>query len=134
MHVDWETFARDCETLADKINHGKKWIGLIAVQRGGIIPASYLSYITGIRYIHTVIVDKDEPSICLPEIIAFTDYSRWLILDEIVDTGRTAKLLRDYFRDTPIASLYVKESSKHLIDYYARIVPDEWVHFYWEVN
>ncbi len=133
MHISWDEFERDCDTLANKINHGKKWIGLIAVQRGGIIPAARLAYTLGTRYIHIVKVDKDEPSISLPE-VAFTDYSRWILIDEIVDTGRTVRLLRDYFRNTPIAVLYAKEASKHLVDYCSKIIPDEWIHLPWEVD
>ncbi len=129
MQISWQEFSKDIDNLVKKLGWTPQ--GLLAVERGGLIPAAKIAYILGIRYIHTVIVDKDEPSITRPEYV-FSDYRDWLIVDDIVDSGRTVSILRDYYGRSRICTVYAKEDTKNLVDYYSRIVPDEWQTFPWE--
>ena len=59
---------------------------------------------------------------------------RLLIVDDIIDTGETIKLVRDATRDytneVKIAALYVRSNQKHAADWYWK-VEDEWVVFPW---
>ena len=59
---------------------------------------------------------------------------RLLIVDDIIDTGETLKLVRraahDYADEVKVAALYVRSDQKHSVDWYWKI-EDEWVVFPW---
>ena len=59
---------------------------------------------------------------------------RLLIVDDIIDTGETLKLVRraahDHAEEVKVAALYVRSDQKHSVDWYWK-VEDEWVVFPW---
>ena len=62
-----------------------------------------------------------------------------LVVDDICDTGNTFKILKELYRDkykdinVEFASLFTKDKSSHLVDYYGLSVADSiWLDFPWE--
>jgi hypoxanthine phosphoribosyltransferase len=116
---------------------------IVGVGRGGLIPATMLAYKLkkkvlsfGINtYDDTIQTDKYViyQSINIP-----TKASKILVVDDICDTGNTFNIIRDLFVKEKhlkfeFASLFVKDSKSHLVDYYGLSVSDGiWLDFPWE--
>ena len=54
-----------------------------------------------------------------------------LLVDDIVDTGATIELYKEYFGPATIATLYCKNSSNIIPDFYVRKT-NQWIEFPWE--
>ena len=119
---------------------------ILAITRGGLIPATVLAYMLDVRRIHTLRVQHyDNTNNRLgagPQLVeeispfdvldAYTE--RLLIVDDIIDTGETLKLVRrvahDHAEEVKVAALYVRSNQKDSADWYWK-VEDEWVQFPW---
>lgn len=125
---------------------GWKPTAILGISRGGLIPATILAYMLDVRLIHTVrvqhydgknsrldsgpqLVNESQP---LATLNIHTE--RLLIVDDIIDTGETLRLVRDtakdYADEVKVAALYVRSDQKHSADWYWKI-EDEWVVFPW---
>lgn len=117
---------------------------IVGVGRGGLIPATMLAYRLkkkivnfGINTYDDMVQTKDY-SIYQPLIIP-TKKSKILVVDDICDTGQTFNIIRDQYC-TPnehltfeFASLFVRDSKSHLVDYYGLSVSEGiWLDFPWE--
>jgi len=115
---------------------------IIGIGRGGLIPATMLAYklkkkvlALGIStYNDTIQTDKYfiYQQLDLP-----TTPSKFLVVDDICDTGNTFNIIRDIYGKSEhtfeFASLFVKDSKSHLVDYYGLSVSDGiWLDFTWE--
>tara|TARA_R110000868_G_scaffold303409_2_gene563912 strand:- start:159 stop:590 length:432 start_codon:yes stop_codon:yes gene_type:complete len=115
---------------------------IIGIGRGGLIPATMLAYklkkkvlALGIStYNDTIQTDKYfiYQKLDLP-----TKPAKFLVVDDICDTGNTFNIIRDIYGKSEhtfeFASLFVKDSKSHLVDYYGLSVSDGiWLDFPWE--
>lgn len=76
---------------------------IIAVPRGGLVPATYLSHATGIP----LKTDADEfsgPLGCVRKV-------RLLFVDDIVDTGCTYDKIKRYMQDIYFAAVVVRKTA-----------------------
>ena len=119
---------------------------ILGISRGGLIPAAMLSYMLDVRLIQAVRVEHyDDQNNRLASGARFVDgpqpfatlditTERILIVDDIIDTGETLKLVRQAVQDhadqIKVAALYVRSNQKHAADWYWK-VEDEWVVFPW---
>lgn len=119
---------------------------ILSITRGGLIPATILAYMLDVRRIHTVRVqhydNKNSRLESGPQFVEETrsfdalniHTERLLIVDDIIDTGETLKLVRcaaeHHAEDVKVAALYVRSDQKHSADWYWK-VEDEWVVFPW---
>ena len=108
-NIEYQKYDQDIMALAEKISQsGKKYEGLYPIPRGGYYPAIRLSQMLE-----------------LP-IITFTT-KNILIVDDIVDSGKTMEQYKNYDK----AVVYAKEQSKDKVDYYGAVktgwlqIPDE---------
>lgn len=131
---------------ASVLASGWKPTAILGVSRGGLIPAAVLSYMLDVRLIQAVRVEHyDDQNNRLASGARFVDgpqpfatlnitTERLLVVDDIVDTGETLKLVRRAVRDhadqIKVAALYVRSNQKHVADWYWK-VEDEWVVFPW---
>jgi hypoxanthine phosphoribosyltransferase len=60
------------------------------------------------------------------------DLSHILIIDDICDSGKTVKEIRENYPKVRVACLYYKENEVAKPDIYGELVGDEWVVFPWE--
>jgi len=137
--VTWEEFYRNARALSWRLKDDKIWNGIIAITRGGLVPATVVARELEIRKIDTIsIVSYDEADKQIEPIIIKTcnvvDGGRgWLVVDDLVDTGATAKVVRDMLPHAHIAAIYAKPSGKAMVDtFMTEVSQDTWIVFPWE--
>src|SRR5215813_11560453 len=103
--VSWDQFHRDSRALAWRLNDAGPFTALVCVTRGGLVPAAIVARELGIRMIETVCIasyhDYEiqgglEVIKGVSSSIAEMDKGKGvLVVDDLVDTGKTAKVVRD---------------------------------------
>lgn len=137
--LDWDRLHADCRILAERITAlGRSWQGLIAVTRGGMVPAALLAYRLNIRLIDTLCVasydHRNQGAAALLKVPPGNG-TGWLLVEDLVDTGATARLARARLPGACYAALYAKPAGRAELDLYVRDVPqDTWVSFPWEAD
>ncbi len=87
--VSWQELHRDSKALAWRLIERGPWAGVVAVTRGGLVPAAIVARELEIRLIDTICIatyedrERGEPKI-LKEVPG--DGEGWLIIDDLVDT------------------------------------------------
>ena len=137
--VNWEEFYRNARALAWRLNEGQTWKGMIAITRGGLVPAAVMARELGIRKIDTISIvsydenDKQVEPIILKSCHAEGQGEGWLVVDDLVDTGATAKIVRDMLPNAHITAIYAKPSGKEHVDtFMTEVSQDTWIVFPWE--
>jgi xanthine phosphoribosyltransferase len=58
-----------------------------------------------------------------------------LIVDDLVDTGKTAKLVRDMLPKAHFATVYAKPQGRPQVDtYITEVSQDTWIYFPWDTG
>ncbi len=141
--LSWEELHRDAKALARRLIDFGPWKGMVAVTRGGLAPAAIVARALDIRLIETVCVIGYEPDDYNPrrasEITVIKppthvgDGDRWLVVDDLVDTGRTVEVLRKSMPRAHFAAIYAKPLGRPLVDtYVTEVGQDIWIYFPWE--
>lgn len=136
--VSWDQLHRDARLLAEKVMPYGPWQGIVAVTRGGMIPAAIVARELECRLVESVsVVTYDEEDFGAPTVVkrpeAAGDGSGFLIVDDLVDSGVTARVVRDLLPRAHFACLYAKPAGRPLADTYVVEVPqDTWVLFPWD--
>lgn len=147
LTASWTDHIQGINSLGEAIlASGWTPTAILAITRGGLIPATILAYMLDVRRIHTVRVQhydsKNSRLESGPQFVEETRpfdapnvyTERLLIVDDIIDTGETLKLVRraahDHAEDIKVVALYVRSAQKHSADWYWK-VEDEWVVFPW---
>lgn len=141
--VSWDQFHRDSKALAFRLHEKKKgWKGIIAITRGGMIPAGIIARELGIKLVDTYGIssydDKAQRKARIvkdfnPAIVGKGE--GWLVIDDLVDTGNTAKLIRQRLPKAHVAAIYAKPKGEPLIDtYITQVSQDTWIYFPWDVD
>jgi xanthine phosphoribosyltransferase len=143
--VSWEELHRNAKALAWRLLELGPWKGLIAVTRGGLVPAAIVARELDIRLIETVCAvgyhydgskpqQADETKIIKPPAHA-GDGEGWLVVDDLVDTGRTADVLRKLLPKAHFAAIYAKPLGRPLVDtFVTEVSQDTWIYFPWDVE
>ena len=145
--VSWEELHRNAKALAWKLHDLGAWKGLIAITRGGLVPAAIVARELNIRIIETVSVvgydsDDSAPSFAQQESAKVVKHAAnvgdgegWLIVDDLVDTGRTAEVLRRLMPKAHFATVYAKPIGKPMIDtFVTEVSQDTWIYFPWYIE
>lgn len=116
---------------------------ILAIARGGLLPAGALGYALSVKNTYTLNVefytgiDERLPMpIMLPPVPSLVDVrgARILVVDDVADTGRTLNLVNEFCEgkvaDSKIAVLYEKPHSEVKCDFVWRYT-DKWVNFPW---
>jgi len=142
--VSWDELHRNSRALAWRLVDQGPWKGLIAITRGGMVPAAIIARELEIRVIETISIagydkDEDPQRAAMAKIIkppANTgDGEGWLVIDDLVDTGRTAEIVRKLMPRAHLASVYAKPLGKPLVDtFVTEVSQDTWIYFPWDVD
>ena len=144
--VTWEEIHRTTRALAWKLlNKGPlvngKWKGIIAITRGGMVPACIIARELEILTIETFcITSYDVKNQSETKILKSPDYVEndgegWLVIDDLVDTGNTFKLARETLPKAHYACIYVKPKGAQQTDtYITEFSQETWVHFPWDME
>ena len=144
--VHWDQFHRDCRALAWRLAGQGNWQALVAVTRGGLVPAAIVARELGIRVIETISVVsfrdykvQGEVKVLkpiAPEIAALgAEGSGVLVVDDLVDTGMTARAVRAVLPRAHYATVYAKPLGRPLVDtFVTEVSQDTWIYFPWDLG
>ncbi|WWO95296.1 MAG: phosphoribosyltransferase family protein [Candidatus Dasytiphilus stammeri] len=151
IKVSWETIEQLSLNIASIIREQKiPYDCIIGISRSGWIPAVIIAHNLGVRELTSICIkrnqtDKINSEKVSPHIIDIglmtEKYLNWIVIDDIVGTGETIKLIRNKFaipnRSIFVASLFFNSKNgdcnkiNRLVDYYAK-EEKEWIRFPWE--
>ncbi|MCP1334804.1 xanthine phosphoribosyltransferase [Futiania mangrovi] len=143
--VSWDQLHRDGRALAWRLAERAPFAGLVTITRGGLVPAAIVARELGIRLIETVsIVSYDHKAQgemqvlkpVSPELLERTNGGEGLlIVDDLVDTGKTARLVREMIPKAHFATVYAKPAGRPLVDtFVTEVSQDTWVYFPWDLG
>jgi xanthine phosphoribosyltransferase len=142
--VSWDQFHRDARALAWRLSAAGPFESIVAVTRGGLVPAAIVARELGIRTIDTVCVASYDHTKQgdLQVLKGISDETAklgggtgkgLLIVDDLVDTGKTGRLVRKLVPDAHFATVYAKPKGRPLVDtFITEVSQDTWIHFPWD--
>ncbi|MDE0779379.1 MAG: xanthine phosphoribosyltransferase [Alphaproteobacteria bacterium] len=136
--VSWEQLHRDAKALAWRLAEIEQWQRIVAITRGGLVPAAIVSRELEVRLVDTVCVSSYEHQAQGELTILKTiegDGTGTLIVDDLVDTGKTAKVVREMLPNAHLATVYAKPAGRPLVDtFVTEVSQDTWIHFPWDLE
>ena len=142
--VSWDQFHRDARALAWRLHEAGPFVAIVCITRGGLVPAAIVARELNVRLIETVCVAsyqnfKKEAELKVikgigPEVRALAAKGpRVLIVDDLVDTGKTARIVRDMLPAAHFATVYAKPMGRPLVDtFITEVSQDTWIYFPWD--
>lgn len=139
--VSWEELHRATRELARRQLPAEQWRGIIAVTRGGLVPAAIVARELNIRVVDSICISsydhqsqRDEATI-LKDVTATDDGEGFLVIDDLVDTGNTLRALKQRLPKARFITVYGKPAGLPLVDdYEAELTQDTWIHFPWDMH
>ncbi len=136
--VTWEELHRNAKALAWRLIEKGPWQGIVAVTRGGLVPAAIVARELEMRLIDTICIasydDRNQGQLSILKGVA-GDGTGWLIIDDLVDTGKTAKTVRDMLPKAHFATVYAKPAGRPLVDtFITEVSQDTWILFPWDIE
>ncbi len=137
--LSWTDIQDDARVLARKLAAQGRWQGIVAVARGGLVPAALIARALGIRLVETIsVVTYQGERLGHPEVLKAPrdagDGAGWLIVDDLVDTGATMRIVRTMLPNAYVAVLYAKPAGRPLADALVSEFPQDcWIDFPWEM-
>ncbi|MEC8654502.1 MAG: xanthine phosphoribosyltransferase [Pseudomonadota bacterium] len=138
--VSWEELHRTSKALAWRLLELGPFEGLVAVTRGGLVPAAIVARELEIRLIDTACMasyhgqERGQVKI-LKEASLAGDGKGWLIVDDLVDTGETSRALRALLPKAHFATVYAKPAGRPLVDtFVTEVSQDTWIFFPWDME
>jgi xanthine phosphoribosyltransferase len=144
--VSWDQFHRDARALAWRLSGAGPFEAIVCVTRGGLVPAAIVARELEIRLIETVCVahyheyQKQGAGMVLKgvaeSIAGIGEGGKGvLIVDDLVDTGKTAKVVRDMLPKAHFATVYAKPMGRPMVDtFITEVSQDTWIYFPWDTG
>ena len=145
FHVSWDQIHRDSRALAWRLDgHGPEdgaWKAVVAITRGGMAPAMIVARELGIRLVDTISIksydhqDQTEAKVLnAPDKAMMGDGTGVLIVDDLVDSGKTLELVRSLFPKAHFATVYAKPKGRPQVDtFITEVSQDTWIFFPWDM-
>lgn len=136
--ISWEQLHRDSKALAWRLVDMQDWKGIVTITRGGLVPASIIARELEIRLVDTVCISsyegRDQGSSTILKSVDI-DSEDWLLVDDLVDTGQTARMVRDMMPKAHFATVYAKPEGRPLVDtFITEVSQDTWILFPWDTE
>jgi xanthine phosphoribosyltransferase len=144
--VSWDQFHRDSRALAWRLSGAGPFEAIVCITRGGLVPAAIVARELGIRIIETVCVvsynHTQQGELAVLKDIAAAVVARGggegagvLIVDDLVDTGQTAKVVRGLLPRAHFATVYAKPMGRPMVDtFITEVSQDTWIYFPWDMG
>ena len=144
--VSWDQFHRDSRALAWRLHAAGPFDALVCITRGGLVPAAIVARELNVRMIETVCIAsyhdyKNQGDIKVikgvaAEITSMRGEGKGvLIVDDLVDTGKTAKVVRELLPAAHFATVYAKPMGRPLVDtFVTEVSQDTWIYFPWDTR
>jgi xanthine phosphoribosyltransferase len=136
--VSWDELHRRARALAWRLLELGPWRGIVAVTRGGLVPAAIVARELDVRIVDTVCIasydDRAQGAVAVLKAIQ-DDGAGLLIIDDLVDTGDTARAVREMLPKAHFATVYAKPAGRPLVDtYVTEVSQDTWILFPWDIE
>jgi len=143
--ISWVELHRDARYLSEVLHRKGPWKGIIAVTRGGLVPAALVARELDIRLVDTICVtsydsgtvggaqQKQGDVQVLKGVSGQGD--GYLLIDDLVDTGKTAQAVRQLLPKAHFACLYAKPAGRAIVDTFVKeFKQTKWIHFPWDIE
>ena len=143
--ISWVELHRDARYLSEVLHAKGPWRGIIAVTRGGLVPAALVARELDIRLVDTICVTsydagssgsaaQQQGKVQVLKGVA-GDGDGYLLIDDLVDTGRTAQAVRQLLPKAYFATLYAKPAGRPIVDTFVKeFKQTKWIHFPWDME
>ena len=145
--VSWDQFHRDARALAWRLTDAGPFEAIVAITRGGLVAAAIVARELDVRLIETVCVVsyydyKNQGELKVLKGIADSvsaigsgQGDRVLIVDDLVDTGKTAQIVRALLPKAHFATVYAKPMGRPMVDtFITEVSQDTWIYFPWDTG
>lgn len=143
--VTWDQFHRDSRALAWRLSAMGPFDSVVAITRGGLVPAAIVARELNIRVVDCVAVKSYEHQsqggieVLKPISEEITksngDGKKVLIVDDLVDTGATARVVREMLPGAHFATVYAKPKGREMVDtFVTEVSQDTWIYFPWDLD
>jgi xanthine phosphoribosyltransferase len=142
--VSWDQFHRDARALAWRLAGQGEWEAIVCITRGGLVPAAVVCRELGIRLVETIcIASYHEYKVQgglevlkgVDQRLRERDGEKILIIDDLVDTGKTARVVREILPKAHLATVYAKPMGRPLVDtFITDVSQDTWISFPWDLG
>ncbi|PIE15208.1 MAG: xanthine phosphoribosyltransferase [Rhodobacterales bacterium] len=145
FHISWDQIHRDSRALAWRLD-GKgpldgAWKAIVAITRGGMAPAMIVARELDIRTVDTISIksynhQKQSDAVVLkaPSDEIMGDGSGILVIDDLVDTGKTLEVVKRLYPKAHIATVYAKPKGRPMVETFITAVSqDTWIFFPWDM-
>ena len=144
--VSWDQFHRDARALAWRLSAAGPFAALVCITRGGMVPAAIVARELGVRVIETVSIvsyreDNSQGDVHIlkaisPDLLARAAAGeKILVIDDLVDSGATARAVRQILPTAHFAAIYAKPAGRETIDsFVTEVSQDTWIYFPWDMG
>ena len=146
FHVSWDQIHRDARALAwrlDKRGPGADgaWRAVVAITRGGMAPAMIIARELDIRLVDTISVKSyhhqtqgEAEVLSRPDDQMMGDGEGVLVIDDLVDSGKTLEVVRALYPKAHFATVYAKPKGEPMVDtFITGVSQDTWIFFPWDM-
>jgi len=139
--IDWPALHRDVALLAQNLAAVGPFQRIVAIARGGLVPAALLSRILDLHLVDTVCISsyddklqREGEPVILKGIDGENGGAGWLVVDDLADSGNTLALVRRMLPKAHVATVYAKPKGAPLVDTVAVTVEQSvWLVFPWDL-
>jgi xanthine phosphoribosyltransferase len=147
--VTWDQLHRDARALAWRLMNLGPFAGVVAIARGGLIPAAIIARELDVRLVESVSIvtyaagssgtlieeERRGPPVVIKPPVAAGDGTGFLIVDDLVDTGATARVVRVLLPRAHFAAVYAKPEGRDAVDsFITEVSQDTWILFPWDTE
>ena len=145
FHISWDQIHRDSRALAWRLD-GKgpddgAWRAIVAITRGGMAPAMIIARELDVRTVDTISIksyDNQDQSAAkvlkFPDAEMMGDGTGILIIDDLVDSGKTLEVVRGLYPNAHFATVYAKPKGEPQVDtFITGVSQDTWIFFPWDM-
>jgi len=143
--VSWDQFHRDARALAWRLADKGPFEAIVCITRGGLVPAAIVARELDLRLVETVCVssyhdytsqgDLQVLKGIAPSVQAIGRGKGVLLIDDLTDTGKTARIVREMLPDAHFATVYAKPAGAPMCHtYVTEVSQDTWIFFPWDLD
>jgi xanthine phosphoribosyltransferase len=145
FHVSWDQLHRDARALAWRLDgqgpDEGTWRAVVAITRGGMAPAMIIARELDIRVVDTISVksydhqsQNEAKIIKTPDASVIGDGTGILVIDDLVDTGKTIEVVRKAMPKAHVATIYAKPMGCQQVNsFVTEVSQDTWIFFPWDM-
>ena len=145
--VSWDQFHRDARALAWRLSDKGPFEAIVCITRGGLVPAAIVARELDLRLVETVCVASFHEYTVQGELKVLKTIAPSvlgigngrgkgvLLIDDLTDTGKTARIVRDMLPDAHFATVYAKPLGAPMCHtFVTEVSQDTWIYFPWDLD